>query len=304
MEKASVTMKSFGVTSGAYIYSMYEHSSQRFADMKSYVPSVNMNMKSYVPTIRYPPMGQLANRMRMGMGNMFIQLREFRGYCGSTDLTNTPSLIDIELDTNTGNAISRTYIIEQLDRQKQQQKHLLMLNEIKNINRNCIIGPVNKTFIPNAEDARKEIAYTDENRYPSSPTSSHASSRKFMKMNSNEDEPTEKSPFIVASQYNEHNNPSTSTSALFSGSLMSPNKRPNFLQLSSLVEEKDPLLCSNRTDSSIVQCNDSKLTNELNNSINRSSNNKFDSNKDYSEDDYDDDDDNIDEDNINNNKKV
>jgi hypothetical protein len=310
MEKASVTVKSLGVTSGAYIYSMYEHSSQRFADMKSYVPSVNVNMKSYVPTLRYPPMGQLANRMRLGMGNMIVQFREFRGYCGSTDLAHTPSLIDIELDTNTGNAISRTYIIDQLDRQKQQKKHMRMLDEIRNKdNRNRLIGPINKTFIPNAKDARKDIDYTSDNWIASSPTGSLTHAPVFFRVNSNDNETvdielTEASPFLSSSGrfVRDDSQPTTSAMSAYTDSLiMSPNKRPVYLQLSSLVEEKETVPMLSRSNSLSSEYHNSKLTSISNNGINKinqsfnntkqqNSNLKF---KDKDDDDDDDDDDNF-----------
>ncbi|RNA06791.1 immunoglobulin superfamily member 10 isoform X1 [Brachionus plicatilis] len=115
MEKASVTVKSLGVTSGAYISSMYEQSSQRFYDLKQYVPNINVpsiNLNLNLPTMRYPPMGQLANRMRTGMGNMFWQFREF---CGSSDLTHTPSIVDIQSDCSASNAVGRAYFIDHLN---------------------------------------------------------------------------------------------------------------------------------------------------------------------------------------------
>jgi hypothetical protein len=107
MEKASVTVKSLGYTSGAYIYSMYESSSQRLNDMKSFVPSLNMPNVS-MPTMRYPPMGQLATRMRSGMDSMFIQFREF---CGSSDVTHTASMADIEAHMSANNAVGNNAYI-------------------------------------------------------------------------------------------------------------------------------------------------------------------------------------------------
>ena len=131
MEKASVTVKSLGMTSSAYIYSMYEQSTQRWSDIKGYVPSLNMPTLN-LPTMRYPPVGQLANRMRMGMGNFVIQLREF---CGTSDLTHTASIVDIESDTNASNAVGKTYIMEQFDRassqHSQQHNFYRFLNLIK-----------------------------------------------------------------------------------------------------------------------------------------------------------------------------
>ncbi len=88
MGKASVAVKTLGITSSAYIYSVYEHSSQKWIDMKGYVPTLNVPTLT-MPTMRYPPMGQLANRMRMGMGNMLFQVKEF---CGSSDLNHTISI--------------------------------------------------------------------------------------------------------------------------------------------------------------------------------------------------------------------
>jgi hypothetical protein len=89
VEKAGVTVRSLGLTSGAYIVSVYEHGSQRFNDM---------NLKSYVPTMptvtsinKYGP-GQLATRVRSGMGNMIIQFREF---CGTNDAAHTVSMHNI-----------------------------------------------------------------------------------------------------------------------------------------------------------------------------------------------------------------
>ena len=111
MEKASVTVKSLGLTSTAYIYSMYEHSTQRWSDIKSYVPTLNVPTIT-LPTMKYPPMGQIANKMRNGVGSMFIQLREF---CGTSDLTHTASIVDIESDTNASNAVGKTYIMDQFD---------------------------------------------------------------------------------------------------------------------------------------------------------------------------------------------
>ena len=113
MEKASVTVKSLGMTSGAYIYSMYEQSSQRLYDLKQYVPNINVpSINLNLPTMKYPPMGQLANRMRTGMGNMFWQFREF---CGSSDLTHTPSIVDIQSDCSASSAVGRAYFMDQLN---------------------------------------------------------------------------------------------------------------------------------------------------------------------------------------------
>ena len=109
MEKASVTVKSLGLTSTAYIYSMYEQSTNRWNDIKNYVPSLNVPTLT-LPTMKYPPVGQIANRMRMGMGNMFIQLKEF---CGTSDLIHSASIVDIDIDTNASNAVGKTYIMDQ-----------------------------------------------------------------------------------------------------------------------------------------------------------------------------------------------
>ena len=78
--------------------------------MKSFVPTLNMPNVS-MPTMRYPPMGQLANRMKSGVGNMFVQLREF---CGTSDLNHTASMVDLESDTNTINAVGKTYMMDQI----------------------------------------------------------------------------------------------------------------------------------------------------------------------------------------------
>jgi hypothetical protein len=87
---------------------VYEHGSQRFNDMKSFVPTLNMPNVS-MPTMRYPPMGQLATRMRSGMDNMFIQFREF---CGSSDITHTASMADIEAHMSASSAVgNNTYIM-------------------------------------------------------------------------------------------------------------------------------------------------------------------------------------------------
>jgi hypothetical protein len=94
MEKASVTVKSLGMTSGAYIVSVYEHSSQRLNDMKSYVPTLNMPTVSMPSMNRYAPMNQLATRMRSGMGNMIIQFREF---CGTSDAAQTVSMHELKI---------------------------------------------------------------------------------------------------------------------------------------------------------------------------------------------------------------
>jgi len=122
MEKASVTVKSLGITSTAYIYSMYEQSSQRWSDIKNFVPTLNVPTLTMptlsLPTMKYPPVGQIANRMRTGMGNVFVQLREF---CGTSDLTHTASIVDIESDTNASNAVGKTYILDQLNMRQQNQ---------------------------------------------------------------------------------------------------------------------------------------------------------------------------------------
>ena len=111
MEKASVTVKSLGVTSSAYIYSMYEQSSQRLSDMRSYVPSLNVPTLS-MPSMRYPKL-ELTNRMRSGVGNMFIHFRQF---CGTSDLAHTASIVNIESDTNASQAVGHhaAYMMEQL----------------------------------------------------------------------------------------------------------------------------------------------------------------------------------------------
>ncbi len=122
MEKATVTVKSLGITSTAYIYSMYEQSSQRWSDIKNYVPTLNVPTLTLpslnLPTMKYPPVGQIANRMRTGMGNVFVQLREF---CGTSDLNHTASIVDIESDTNASNAVGKTYILDQLNMRQQNQ---------------------------------------------------------------------------------------------------------------------------------------------------------------------------------------
>ena len=107
MEKASVTVKSLGLTSTAYIYSMYEQSSQRWSDIKAYVPNLNVPTLS-MPTMRYAPVNQLASRMRTGMGNVF------HSFCGTSDLQHTASILD--LDVHTSSALGTTYItLDQLD---------------------------------------------------------------------------------------------------------------------------------------------------------------------------------------------
>ena len=95
MGKASVAVKSLGITSSAYIYSVYEQSTQRWSDMKGYVPTLNVPTIT-LPTMKYPPVGQIANRMRTGMGNMFIQVKEF---CGTSDLNHTASIGKVFLST-------------------------------------------------------------------------------------------------------------------------------------------------------------------------------------------------------------
>ena len=124
MEKASVTVKSLGVTSSAYIYSMYEQSSQRWSDIKQYVPTLNVPNLT-LPTMRYPAnMGQLANRMRMGMGNVFIHFREF---CGTTDMTHTPSIVDLDAETNASSAVPRNYILDELKQQHSNRSNYYRL---------------------------------------------------------------------------------------------------------------------------------------------------------------------------------
>jgi hypothetical protein len=108
MEKASVTVKSLGLTSTAYIYSVYEHSTQRWSDIKSYVPTINVPL----PTLRYTPVSQLANRMRTGVGNMFIPLGKF---CGSSDLSHQPSINDLQSNMNASNSIGKILILDEMD---------------------------------------------------------------------------------------------------------------------------------------------------------------------------------------------
>lgn len=92
MGKASIAVKTLGITSSAYIYSVYEHSTQKWSDIKGYVPTLNVPSLT-MPTMKYPPLGQITNRMRTGMGNMFIQVREF---CGTSDLNHTASIGKLE----------------------------------------------------------------------------------------------------------------------------------------------------------------------------------------------------------------
>jgi hypothetical protein len=134
MEKASVTVKSLGVTSSAYIYSMYEQSSQRWSDIKQYVPTLNVPNLT-LPTMRYPAnMGQLANRMRMGMGNVFIHFREF---CGTTDMTHTQSIVDLDAETNASSAVPRNYILDELKQHSNRSNYyrldFLLLSEFNRI---------------------------------------------------------------------------------------------------------------------------------------------------------------------------
>ena len=105
LEKASTTVKSIGVTSTAYFYSVYEQSTQRLHTIKSYkLPTL--------PTVSLPAMkysNQIATRMgrlRTGVADVFLQFREF---CGSSDLTHTASIATIESDTNASNAVG--YIV-------------------------------------------------------------------------------------------------------------------------------------------------------------------------------------------------
>lgn len=118
MEKASVTVKSLGLTSTAYIYSVYEQSTNRWNDIKNYVPSLNVPSLN-LPTMRYPPVGQLGRRMRIGMDNIFIQMKEF---CGHSDLIHSASIVDIENDTNASNAVGKTYIMDQFDLKKKNNE--------------------------------------------------------------------------------------------------------------------------------------------------------------------------------------
>ena len=92
--KASVAVRTLGITSSAYIYSVYEHSTQKWSDIKGYVPTLNVPSLT-IPSMRYPPLGQVANRVRTGMGNMFIQVREF---CGTSDLNHTASIGKLKLN--------------------------------------------------------------------------------------------------------------------------------------------------------------------------------------------------------------
>lgn len=114
LRKGVETFKSIGVTSSAYIYSMYEQSSQRLQNIK--MPNLS------VPVVRYPAMGDFTQRMtrlRTGMADVFIQLREF---CGSSDLAHTASIATIESDCNALSAVGRTSIMD-LD------NHLKLLKE-------------------------------------------------------------------------------------------------------------------------------------------------------------------------------
>ena len=98
---------------------MYEQSTQRWSDIKGYRPSINMPTIN-LPSMKYPPVGQLANRMRMGVGNMLLQMREF---CGSNDLTQTRSFNDLDTDTNAFNQIGSTFInIDQFDMEQNNTK--------------------------------------------------------------------------------------------------------------------------------------------------------------------------------------
>lgn len=111
MEKASVTVKSLGLTSTAYIYSVYEHGTQRWSDIKSYVPTLNVPTIT-MPTMKYTPVSELANRMRTGVGNIFIPLGKF---CGTSDLAHTASINDLQADTNASNSIGKILILDQMD---------------------------------------------------------------------------------------------------------------------------------------------------------------------------------------------
>jgi len=111
MEKATVTVKSLGLSSTAYIYSVYEHSSQRWSDIKSYVPTLNVPTIT-LPTMKYPPVSQLANRMRTGVGNIFIPMGKF---CGTSDLSHTVSINDLQSDMNASNTIGNILIIDERD---------------------------------------------------------------------------------------------------------------------------------------------------------------------------------------------
>jgi hypothetical protein len=117
MEKASVTVKSLGLTSTAYIYSVYEHGTQRWSDIKSYVPTLNVPTIT-MPTMRYTPVSILANRMRTGVGNIFIPIGKF---CGTTDLAHTASINDLQADTNASNSIGKILILDQMDLKNSQQ---------------------------------------------------------------------------------------------------------------------------------------------------------------------------------------
>jgi hypothetical protein len=125
LEKASVTVKSIGVTSTAYFYSVYEQSSQRLNTFKSYklptLPTVTL------PTMRYS--NQLVTRMgrlRTGVADVLLQFREF---CGSSDLTHTASIATIESDTNASNAVG--YIVGKLSH---MERSMNFIAEEGNIN--------------------------------------------------------------------------------------------------------------------------------------------------------------------------
>lgn len=111
MEKASVTVKSLGLTSTAYMYSVYEHSTQRWSDIKNYVPTLNVPTIT-MRTMKYTPVSELANRMRTGVGNIFIPIGKF---CGTSDLAHTASINNLQSDTNASNSIGKILILDQMD---------------------------------------------------------------------------------------------------------------------------------------------------------------------------------------------
>lgn len=198
--KASIAVKSLGINSSAYIYSVYEHSSQRWMDIKGYVPTLHVPTLT-LPTMKYPPVGEIANRMRTGMGNMLGQVREF---CGTSDLNNTASYGDLEFHTNANSAVGgQACILDKIakknDSEHEQQRKTQFENyyrflnflreESRKVNRKKNVQNLSQNKIveesecENTETLRETIQNSDSNNIQPT-TSASANDDKFA------DEPT------------------------------------------------------------------------------------------------------------------
>jgi hypothetical protein len=128
VEKASITVKSIGVHSSSYLYSVYEHGTQRLSNIKSYVPTLNVPTIT-LPTSRYT--NQLVTRMdrlRVGVADYFFQIREF---CGTSDMMHTVSMATIHTDTNAANNVGHIDIDIECTPNHQMMTESNQLNNIK-----------------------------------------------------------------------------------------------------------------------------------------------------------------------------